>query len=70
MQRKRWRDLSPTQRRIIIALGSLQLGLLATALWDLSQRPAEEVNGSKCMWAALSCVSFVGPLAYFRFGRK
>jgi hypothetical protein len=70
MQRRRWSDLSPAQRRVILALISLQLSLLATALADLLRRPAEQINGPRWAWALASLVSFVGPLAYFRFGRK
>lgn len=70
MRRMRWEDLSQGQRRLILALASLQLSLLATALWDIYRRPAEQIKGSKWAWAAASLVSFVGPLAYFAFGRR
>jgi hypothetical protein len=70
MPRKHWSDLPPAQQRLIIALASLQLSLLCAALWDIARRPVEEINGSKAAWAAASLVSFVGPLAYFRFGRR
>ena len=48
----------------------LQVGLLVAALGDLRRRPSAEVNGSKAIWAAVSFVNFLGPLAYFAFGRK
>lgn len=67
---KRWSELSANQRRLIIALAGLQLSLLAAALWDLARRPAEAIRGKKWMWALVSLISFVGPLAYFRFGRR
>jgi hypothetical protein len=70
MPRKHWSDLSPAQRRLIIALASVQISLLAAALWDIARRPAEQINGSTAAWAAASLVSIVGPLAYFRFGRR
>ncbi|NTU85609.1 MAG: PLDc_N domain-containing protein [Chloroflexales bacterium] len=70
MQHKRWMDLSPAQRRLIIALASLQFSLLVAALVDIIRRPAEQINGSKWAWAAASLLSIVGPLAYFRFGRR
>jgi len=28
------------------------------------------MNGSKALWVAVSSVNFVGPLAYFAFGRR
>ncbi|MEI6775637.1 MAG: PLDc N-terminal domain-containing protein [Chloroflexales bacterium] len=70
MPRTRWFDLPPAQRRLIIALASLQISLLAAALYDIARRPAEQINGSKAAWAAASLVSFVGPLAYFAWGRR
>ncbi|NTU84984.1 MAG: PLDc_N domain-containing protein [Chloroflexales bacterium] len=70
MPRKRWSELSPAQQRGIIGLACVQLSLLVAALWDIRQRPAEQINGSKGLWTALSFVSFIGPLAYFVFGRK
>jgi len=48
----------------------VQVGLLFTALRDLWRRPADQINGSKLLWAPLCFVNFFGPLAYFRFGRK
>ena len=68
--KKRWSDLSPRQRRAIIAAGVVQNGLLAAALIDLRRRPAEQVNGSKRLWLAVSFVNFAGPIAYFVYGRK
>ncbi len=70
MPRTRWIDLPPAQRRLIVALASLQISLLAAALYDISRRPAEQINGSKAAWTAASLVSFVGPLAYFVWGRR
>jgi hypothetical protein len=69
-RRKRWSDLSSGQRRSIIAAGVVQLSLAAAALMDLRRRPSEQVRGSKRLWAAATMVNFVGPLAYFLFGRR
>ena len=68
--RKRWQDLSPTQRRAIAAAGLVQVSLQLAALRDLRGRDARRVNGDKRVWAAASFVNFVGPLAYFAFGRR
>jgi hypothetical protein len=67
---KRWSDLSSPQRRAIVATGVVQIALLTAALIDLWRRPAEQVNGSKRRWVAISFINFVGPAAYFAFGRK
>jgi hypothetical protein len=68
-KKKRWSELSRGQRSAIVAAGAVQLSLHAAALVDLRRRPRDQVRGSKPMWAALSFVNFVGPLAYFAFGR-
>jgi hypothetical protein len=49
---------------------SVQVSLAVSAWADLADRPASEVNGSKTRWAAIIAVNFVGPLSYFRWGRK
>jgi hypothetical protein len=68
--KKRWAELSVSQRAGIMAAGAVQLALLGAALADLVPRPSVEVNGSKRVWIAVSFVNFVGPLAYFAFGRR
>jgi hypothetical protein len=68
--KKRWSDLSTSQRAGVAGAGVVQLSLLAAALIDLRRRPADQIKGSKAMWVAVSFVNFLGPLAYFAFGRK
>jgi hypothetical protein len=69
-KKKRWSDLSAPQRAAVVVAGAVQLSLLVAALNDLRRRPASEVKGSKPIWFAASFVNFVGPLAYFAFGRR
>jgi hypothetical protein len=68
--KKRWTEASMPQRAAIMGAGAVPLALLGPALSDLAQRPSAEVNGSKRVWAAVSFVNFVGPLAYFAFARR
>lgn len=68
--KKSWSDLSAGQRAAVVAAGVVQVGLLGAALTDLRRRPSAEVNGRKAMWVAVSFVNFIGPLAYFAFGRR
>jgi hypothetical protein len=68
--KRRWSDLSPRTRGAIVAAGVVQNGLLAAALIDLRRRPARKVRGDKRLWTAASFVSWVGPVAYFTYGRK
>lgn len=73
MGRKRWNELSPRARRVIIAGASVEGVLKAAALIDLARRPAVEIRGSKAAWAvAIFLVNSAGavPIAYFIRGRR
>ncbi|HEY0604295.1 MAG TPA: PLDc N-terminal domain-containing protein [Herpetosiphonaceae bacterium] len=62
--------MSDRQKTILLTLGSVQISLLLTALVDIRRRLPEEINGSKRLWTALAFVNFIGPIAYFVWGRK
>ena len=70
MEGRRWADLTERQRTLILVAASVQMSLAATAWTDLARRPAEQVRGSKAVWAAAIAVNFVGPVAYFSRGRR
>ncbi|MEO7269672.1 MAG: PLDc N-terminal domain-containing protein [Knoellia sp.] len=70
MSKKSWADLTPTQRRLVVAGGIVQVGLQAAALRDLKRRPVDQVRGRRRWWVCASFVNTVGPLAYFIFGRR
>jgi len=69
-KKKRWSERSPAQRRTLVALGIAQVSFQLAALLDLSRRPANDVRGSKRLWAAASFLNWLGPLAYFAYGRR
>lgn len=71
--RRRWEDLSPRTRRLVVAGALLDGGLRIAALVDLRRRPADQVRGSTKAWAVgVSLVSSAGvlPLVYFLAGRR
>ncbi len=70
MAKTRWSDFSQGQKAGIVVLSTVQVGLLAAALWDLAHRGADEVRGDRRMWAALVFINWIGPLSYFAMGRK
>jgi hypothetical protein len=70
MTNRRWKDLSARQQTLVLVAGSVQLALAATAWTDLATRAADEVNGRRSLWALLIAVNWVGPLAWFRWGRR
>lgn len=67
---RRWSDLTPQQQVWAVVTGAVQLALAVTAWRDLAKRPASRVNGKKGMWAVIIGVNFIGPIAYFAFGRR
>jgi hypothetical protein len=69
-RKKRWSEMSRQQQVSTVAASIVELSLLAATLWDIWRRPAAQIKGSKAMWTGLAFINFVGPLAYFLFGRK
>ncbi|MEE2056094.1 hypothetical protein [Rhodococcus artemisiae] len=68
--KKKFADMPPWQRALVLVLASIQLSLAASAWADLATRPAEKVNGNRLEWALIIAVNFVGPISYFRKGRR
>ncbi|MDT0212492.1 PLDc N-terminal domain-containing protein [Rothia sp. ARF10] len=68
--RKSWSQLTPTQKRLVVLGGALQLTLQGAALRDLRRRRVDEVKGPRWAWAAATFVNTLGPCAYFLFGRR
>jgi hypothetical protein len=70
---KRWNDLKPRTRRLIVLVSVIEGVLKIAALIDLARRPASEVRGSKRRWAtSVTLINSLGavPIAYFAFGRR
>jgi hypothetical protein len=64
-----WREQTRRRRAGTIIAASIQLGLAASAWADLARRSPDRVRGAKWRWAVLIGVNYLGPLAYFRWGR-
>lgn len=70
--RKKWNELDPRVRRLIVVGGAVEGALKVAALVDLGRRPSAEVRGSKAWWAAaITLINSAGavPIIYFRYGR-
>jgi hypothetical protein len=67
---ERWADLSSTAQLWIAILAAIQLVLAFSAWFDLARRPREEIAGRKSLWAVAILLNFIGPIAYFYWGRK
>jgi Phospholipase_D-nuclease N-terminal len=70
---RKWSDLSPRTRRLIIVGAAVETSLKAAALVDIKRRPASQIRGSKWVWVPVVTVvnsAGLAPLAYFVFGRR
>ena len=70
MPNKKWSDLTPTQQKLIIAGGAVELALTMAALVSLAKRPSNRVRGPKAMWVLAQAIQPFGPIAYFTLGRR
>jgi hypothetical protein len=71
--KKKWHDLSPRTRGLILAGGALDGTLRVIALVDLARRPAAGIRGSKAGWASAIVVlnsAGVVPVLYLVHGRR
>jgi hypothetical protein len=71
--KKRWNQLSPSTRKLILAGAAVDGALKIAALIDLARRSPAEVRGSKAKWAvAILVVNSAGalPVYYFARGRR
>ena len=65
-----FRGLSPVKQAAIVAITAWNWWLSATAELSIQRTPAERIRGPKQLWR-LACLSnTIGPLAYFRWGRR
>lgn len=70
MGNRKWADMSPAQKTVMLTMISVEVSLTATALVDLVRRPADQVHGRKGVWALALFVQPVGPVAYLWTHRK
>ena len=69
-RKKRWDELSPRTRQLIIIGAVVEGALKVAALVDLARRPSSEIRGSKLKWAvAIVVVNSAGALPVFYLAR-
>ena len=72
MAGKRWSDLSPRARKLLVGAAIAETVLKLAVLADLRRRPASQIRGRKKAWAWAMLVNSAGiiPASYFVFGRR
>lgn len=68
-RKTKWREMSTPRKVFLIVASTVQIFLAVKAWADLAHRPKAQVRGSKSRWASIIGINFIGPLAYFRWGR-
>lgn len=71
--RRKWSDLDPRVRHVIVVASAVEGALKIAALVDLARRSPDAVRGSKARWAtAVTLLNSFGavPIAYFVWGRR
>lgn len=64
------KPLDPRLRVPIAVAAAIQIALTGAALLDIRRRDPNAIRGSKKAWTAASFVNFLGPIAYFVYGRR
>jgi len=65
-----FRALSPVKQAAIVAITAWNLWLSASAQLSIQRMPADRIRGRKWLWRLACLTNTVGPLAYFRWGRR
>jgi hypothetical protein len=65
-----FKKLSAARQAAIVAITAWNLWLTAAAERDIQRRPAAELRGRKVIWRLACLTNTVGPLIYFRWGRR
>lgn len=64
------KPLDPRLRVPVALAAVVQFALTAATLRDLRHRDADELRGPRKLWAAAAFVNYIGPIAYFTYGRR
>jgi hypothetical protein len=66
----KFNELSPMRKAAVVAATGWNLTLIAAAQRDLHGRSPEEIRGNKRLWQLLCLTNTLGPVSYFRWGRR
>lgn len=68
--RQWFRGLSPGAQRGVVVLLAGELVLIVAAERDIGGRSSAELRGGKAFWRIAALDNVIGPLCYFRWGRR
>lgn len=70
MAKESWSDMTPAQKKVVVAVGIAEVVVTAWCVRDLKDRPQELVRGPKILWGPALSVQPFGPIAYLVWGRR
>ncbi len=68
--KEKWTEMPEWKKACTIVIGLIQISLLIAALVDIRKRSAQDIRGDKKVWFLVSFINFIGPILYFKIGRK
>ena len=68
--RRDFTALSPVKQAAVVALTAWNLWLIVLSQRSINRTPAEAIRGPKPLWRLACLTNSVGPLSYFRWGRR
>jgi hypothetical protein len=66
----KFKGLSAPAQAAIVAVTAWNLWLSGSAQLDIQRRAPDEIRGRKALWRLACFTNTVGPLAYYRWGRR
>lgn len=70
MAKKKFSEMTTSQRAGVVAVATAQIALSVWAARDLKDRPSDQVRGPKLMWGLAMPIQPFGPIGYLALGRK
>jgi hypothetical protein len=67
---REFRRLSPVKQAAIVAVTAWNVWLSGAAQLSIQRTAPERIRGPKALWRLACLTNTVGPLAYFRWGRR
>ncbi len=68
--REKFNNLSTARKVAVVALTAWNLALIVASQRDLHRRSPDQIRGNKRLWQLACLTNTVGPLSYYRWGRK
>ncbi|MGI8507535.1 MAG: hypothetical protein ACR2MK_12190 [Solirubrobacteraceae bacterium] len=66
----KFKELPPAGQAAIVTITAWNLWLSGSAQRDIQRRPRDQIRGRKVFWRLACLTNTIGPVVYFRWGRR